>query len=559
MADITLTLDYAPQPKQRMLGECPANEILFGGSAGPGKSYSIRHEALLWAQKIPKLQVYLFRRTYPELEKNHILPILMEWGEKFGKYNEQKRRYALPNGSCIHMCHAQHDKDVMLYHGAEIHMLVIDELSTFSEWQYTYLRNRLRCTLEIPTSLKHKIPGIMCGSNPGGPGHEFCKRMFVDFCLLDTDPALKRMQSPEKYGPVYEHPSKRLGYTIHYGLKKATDKDGGMLRAYIPALLEDNPILLKRDPGYRNRVMAMPEPYRSAYLDGDWEIFIGQMFSFSRQNHVCAPHPIPKNAPIYFTFDWGFGAPFSCGWSYVDSDGRIFRFSEWYGWTGQPNKGLRLSESELSEGILKHEMEIGLRTRSGGIAVDGFDCGRPTVKVAYILSPDCFSKKPDVRGGGQGPSTAEVFSRYGIHSIPGDPSRALKIRQYHERLRVKENERPMFMVFDNCVQYIRTIPLLQQDIHNPEDVCTTLEDHIYDESALLFMARPLSLEIPRESQSSYDRRIDELIKGTPDDYEQYAAADGQMEISRLEGDEWDHLAGGDYDDGGRDGLVSTVE
>ena len=77
-------IDYTPQPKQRLFHEAPANEILFGGSAGPGKSYSIRHEALVWGDRIPKLQIYLFRRTYPELEKNHILPIQMEWGETYG-------------------------------------------------------------------------------------------------------------------------------------------------------------------------------------------------------------------------------------------------------------------------------------------------------------------------------------------------------------------------------------------------------------------------------------------------------------------------------------------
>jgi hypothetical protein len=552
-----LDIEYTPQPKQALLHDCPANEILFGGSAGPGKSYAIRHEALIWASRIPKLQVYVFRRTYPELEKNHILPILLEWGETYGKYNEQKRRYTLHNRACIHMCHAQHDKDVLMYHGAEIHLLVIDELSTFSEWQYVYLRNRVRCTLDIPPHYKNKVPGIICGSNPGGPGHEFCKRTFVDFCQIDSQEAKRRLSVGEDAaGPVYEHPSRRLGTSIHYGVRRATQNEGGMLRTYIPALLEDNQILMRKDPGYINRVKAMPEPYRSAYLDGDWEIFIGQMFSFNKHAHVCPPHPLPKYAPIAFSFDWGFGKPFSCNWFYTDADGRIFLFTELYGWNKIPDQGLRKSDSEIAEMIVAHELRVGLR-KPGGPTVNGFDIGRRQREVDYILSPDCFSRKPDYKGGGQGPSTSEVFAEYDIIGHPGDATRDQKVKQFHERLRVPTdpNERPMFQVFDTCSQFIRTIPLLQQDEHNAEDVDTDLEDHIYDAVALMFMSRPLSLEVPPAAQRSTDRRIQELVSGHRDDREEVLVMAADLEHARLDGDEWSHLDDGEeYDDG----LVDTV-
>lgn len=567
LAGTHVDVDYIPQPKQAMLSTCPANEILYGGSAGPGKSFAIRHEGLTWAQRIPKLPVYLFRRTFSELEKNHILPILSEWGNKYGRWNGGEKRYYLPNGSIMHFNHAQHEKDVLLQHGAEIGLLIIDELSTFTEFQYVYLRNRVRTTLDIPPQYRGKIPGVICGSNPGGPGHEFCKRMFVDYCRIDATEAERRGANEAKCGPVYEHPSRRLGYTIHYGCRVAPPNEGGMYRAYIPGLLSDNQILMKRDPGYINRIKAMPEPYRSAYLDGDWEIFLGQAFNFNRQAHVCAPHPVPKHAPIYFTFDWGFGAPFSCGWCYLDADGRIFRFAEWYGWTGTPNQGLRKADSQIAEGIIEREQALGLRTKAGGVMVDGFDCGRPERRITYILSPDCFSRKPDYKGGGQGPSTSEVFARYGLHSSPGDATRDQKIKQFHERLRVPNDPamRPMFQIFDTCIQFIRTVPLLQQDEHNPEDVDTKGEDHIYDEQALLFMARPLSLVMPPEGRSSYDQRLDELERGPADDFEHRATIQVQNEMRNLEGNEWDHLTEMEYDDGdyykrrGRDRLRSTVD
>ena len=553
--EIDQRIGYTPQPKQALFHECPANEILFGGSAGPGKSYSIRHEALVWGDRVEKLQIYLFRRTYPELEKNHILPIQMEWGNEFGRYNEQKRRYTLHNGAIIHMCHAQHEKDVMQYHGAEIHLLVFDELSTFTEWQYVYLRNRVRCTLDIPKAFQHRIPGVMAGSNPGGPGHEFCKRMFVDFCSIKTDEAKRRMKVGTAAGPVYAHPSKRLGYTVYYGLRRARIAEGGMVRAYIPALIEDNQILMKKDPGYINRVKALPEPYRSAYLDGDWEIFIGQMFNWNKHAHVCAPHPIPKHAKIYFGFDWGFGKPFSCGWNYTDADGRLFRFAELYGWNKIPDSGLRKTDSEIAEMIVTKEMELGIR-KPGGKFIDGFDIGQREREVEYILSPDCFSKKPNYQGGGQGQATSEIFADYDIIGYPGDPTRDQKVKQFHERLRVREGEAPMFQCFDTCTQFIRTIPLLQQDEHDPEDVDTTLEDHIYDEQALIFMSRPLALEEPPPAAGSLDQRIDELKEGQVDRFEEFATAMHDREMRALEGSEWDHLEGDEYDDGN---LVSTVD
>lgn len=502
-------------------------------------SHAIRYEALIWAMRIPKLQVYLFRRIYPELERNHILPILMEWGNKYGEYSDRKRRYVLSNGSIIHFCHAQYEQDIMGYHGAEIHLLIVDELSTFTEFQYTYLRNRVRCALELPEQYIGKVPGIICGSNPGGPGHEFCKSMFVDFCTIDTEEAVKRMREPELYGPVYEHPHRRLGHTIYYGLRKAPDEEGGMVRAYIPALLEDNPILMERDPGYINRVKAMPEPYRSAYLDGDWEIFVGQMFNFSRKHHVCPKHEVPAHAPIYFGFDWGFGKPFSCNWFYTDADGRLYLFSEWYGFTGVPDTGLRMSDSQIAEGIIKHEKLIGLRTETGGIVVNGFDCGVQIRPVEYILSPDCFSRKPSYMGGGQGPSTDEVFAMYGINGYPGDATRNQKIKQFHERLRIPENgDRPMFQVFETCPQFIRTIPQLQQSQTDPEDVDGKAEDHIYDAVSLVFMSRPVELKMPNEKLSPTDLRLERLKAMGGDPYEDYAGYHAEVEMNRLDGEDF---------------------
>jgi hypothetical protein len=445
-------VDYTPQPKQLLLHKSPANEILYGGAAGPGKSHALRMEGLVWALRIPRLQVYLFRRIGPELERNHIIPSQMQFPAGVGVFKRQAKRWEFANGSMLHFCHCQYEDDVFGYQGAEINLLLIDELTSFTEFQYDYLRGRVRTTLDVSEAYQHKIPGIISASNPGGPGHQFVKTRWVEFAAA-------------------------------YECKRAPRQEGGMLRQFIPGLLEDNQILMERDPEYEHRLDALPEPYRTAYREGNWDIFLGQMFEFGRKTHVVEPMPIPDDAVVMCTFDWGFGKPYSVGWWWVDGDGRLYRFSELYGCIrGMPDTGVRQPDPEIAVSIRVQEEELGLTGR----------------RILRLCDPTCFNKKPDYKGGGQGPSTAEVFAEHGLVFSRGDPSRILKIRQVHQRLRVPRDpdgtqlDMPMLQVYSCCRDFIRTIPTLMADVHHAEDVDTTMEDHCYDEMALACMARPLS-------------------------------------------------------------------
>lgn len=221
-----------------------------------------------------------------------------------------------------------------------------------------------------------------------------------------------------------------------------------------------------------------------------FEYIGGQAFNFSKKYHVIDPIPIPEFVPIYMTFDWGYGKPFSVGWWWPDSDGRIYRFAEWYGWNKIPNEGIRLTDPEIAQGIIAKEESLTIRNR---------------VFERYA-GPDCFQKKPDYKGGGQGPSTAEVFAlpQYRLKLRPGDPSRILKLRQFRRRLFVPEDgTAPMMQVYKACTEFIRTMPLIPVDKNNIEDVDTTCEDHIYDEACHICMARPMGLT---------DDKLKELVK-----------------------------------------------
>lgn len=243
----------------------------------------------------------------------------------------------------------------------------------------------------------------------------------------------------------------------------------------------------------------------------------GAGFTFSPRYHVIKPMTIPDYAPIYTTFDWGYGAPFSQMWWWVDADGRFYLFAEWYGWKNEPNIGLRLTDSEIAEGILQRETDMPYNFNSQNLKV-------------RLTGHDCFQKKPDYKGGGQGPSTAEVFTKHGVYMTKADSTRHLKIRQFRERLRVPEdeNDRPMLQVYDTCHQFIRTIPRIGPDLHNPEDIDTTGEDHCYDSACQLAMFRPMALKLPAPTKTMGAHRIDFLEKGSREDQFQVGQAKEQQ-------------------------------
>ncbi|MBW2637030.1 MAG: hypothetical protein JRC86_05835 [Deltaproteobacteria bacterium] len=334
------------------------------------------------------------------------------------------------------------------------------------------------------------------------------------------------------------------------GLVRAPKNRGGMVRQYIPGRIQDNPILMDTNPNYINQLDALPEPFRTAYKDGDWELFVGQAFEFNRIDHVCKYFKPPENVPIYMTFDWGYGAPFSIHWSWIDSDNRVWVFKEWYGCesTGLDDdittKGLRITDYEIAQGIINREEQWGLQRDL----------------IQRMAGHDCWNKKPDYKGGGQGPSTAEVFSACGLYMNKADSDRQNKIRAFRERLRIPEEkeDKPMLMVYEECKHLIRTIPLLQMDPINVEDIDTNMEDHCYDDICHICMARPLSPELIMKRKSSTDKRIDTLTRGNIGSFERDALYDTETAHNHIikeatHFDDWDDQPFEDQ------GLRSTIQ
>lgn len=454
-----------------------ANEILYGGAAGGGKSWLLRYASIIYAMYVPGIQVYLFRRKYPELIYNHIssedgYPVLLKDYVKSGfcKINYSKNRIPFSNGSNIHLCHCQHEKDKYNYQGAEIHVLLIDEATHFTKTIIGFLRSRVRLggfkidysKINIPFLQDGYFPRIIMGTNPGGVGHNFIKQGFVD-------------AAPEK--------------TIF----KAPKSEGGMIRAYIPAKLSDNPTLLLNDPEYENRLDGLGNPALvRAMKTGDWDIVAGGAIDdvWYRDIHVIDPFVIPEDWSIYRGFDHGSSRPFSLIY-FAESDGSpalvdgeflhfppgtVFTIHELYGWNGQANEGCKWSNRKIGEEMAKIETAVswGDRIEPGPADNTIFDMTamrdihesiHDNILIGYNNESDGYE--------------TTLFTR--SDKSPGSRVKGLSLlRDYLKASLQWPMEYKGIFFFSNCLQTIRTLPVLPRSEKNMDDVDTDAEDHPYD-------------------------------------------------------------------------------
>ena len=440
-----------------------ANEILYGGAAGGGKSHLMRCLSIVLAMNVPKIQIYLFRRHYADLFKNHLegagsyyelLGPLIETGQAV--ILESKNQIQFWNGSKIHLCHLQRAKDLTKYQGAEIHILLMDELTHFHEHEYRYLRGRVRIGgLEVPEEFRYRVPMVLSGSNPGGIGHSWVKRAFVD-----NAPPMECVQMGKM--------------------------EGGMLRQFIPALMQDNPTLFENDPEYINRLEGLGDPALvKAMRDGDWNIVAGGALDDVWNNKLILPRfKVPKGWHVDRSFDWGSSQPFSVGWwveangeeiEFVDGtrfappSGSLIRIAEWYGTEllGS-NRGLKLSAYEIAEGI---------NFREDAMLHLGWIQKRPTIGVADSSIFDVRERDVD--------SIAKKMEDRGIFWERADKSAGSRVNGLEiirtRMQNVKKGEGAGIFFTNNCRATMATLPILPRDEKKTEDVDTNAEDHVYDD------------------------------------------------------------------------------
>lgn len=448
----TVALDYKPTPKQAIFHASKANEILYGGAAGGGKTKAIIMDALFRCLQWPGTEAWVFRRTYSELEDTDIKEAKASYPRELATYNAGRHEMALINGSVIKFRHCASVADMYNYKGAEIQFLYLDELTSFEQEIYDFLKTRLRAKKSLGVT-----PIVRCASNPGDIGHGWVKTMFVDA------------------GPYMELIRTEV-------TSRSLNKTRVVYRQYIPSLALENPYITD---DYILELEQKPESLRKAYLEGNWDAFEGQVFTEWRDDpehyidrigtHVIEPFNIPLSWPRYMSFDHGYSRPFSVGWWAIAPDGTAYRYREWYGCTGKPNEGVMMTPQQIAAGIIEREEY----ERSENITID------------RVCDPAIFDKS---RGESVADQMMPTGTRPGVYFRKGDNSRMAGKMQVHERLRIREDGKPKLYVFKTCRDFLRTVPVLPYSKTKSEDIDTDAEDHIYDEMRYFAMARPLPLQ-----------------------------------------------------------------
>ena len=280
------TFPWVPSERQKEFFLSTARHVCYGGARGGGKSWAMRGKFVLLACAYEGLRLLLLRRTLPELEQNHIMPLQAELAG-FAKYNAEKRMFTFPNGSYIICGYCDLESDVYRYQGQEYDVIGFEEATRFTEWQIRYLTTSSRSTR---TDFK---PRIYYTCNPGGPGHDYIKRLFIDRKFYENE-------NPDDY-------------------------------VFIPAKVTDNVALMENNPEYVQNLKALPEHLRKAYLEGDWDAMEGQFFSeFVRSKHVIDPFPLDPSWRRFRAMDWGFNDPCCVLWFAVAPDKHIYVYKEIY-------------------------------------------------------------------------------------------------------------------------------------------------------------------------------------------------------------------------------------
>ena len=424
-----IVVPYNPNDRQKIFHSCPAEEVVYGGAKGGGKSCALVMEALAYALEYQGAELYLFRETYDDLEAN----IIKEWKEKVPqelyKYNETKHIAHVIGGSRVYFRFINNKADAEKYNGRSIDWIGVDELTKHEEESIQILLSCLRSPKGFP-------PRFRGTCNPGGIGHVWVKKRYIQ--------------------------------ATSYGKEMTVDPVTGNRIAFIPAKVYDNPVLMKNDPAYVRRLENLPPAKKKAYLEGDWDAYEGQAFEeWNPEIHVCRPFEIPPWWRRWRGNDPGYADPFAWYWLAVSPDGIVYCYREY---TRDP-KDPRVTYSDQAREVMRlsknEDISFTVVGRDAWNRVGrGFSTGKNPSDGKSIV--DCY-----IEGGLTGcipPPTEQNVARKARKAV------------LHEYLKPFEDERTgrtiaKLQIFSTCTRLIEALPNLVVDDKDAEKVSE--EPHIY--------------------------------------------------------------------------------
>ena len=431
-----------PNRKQYIFMNSTTRHTAYGGARGGGKSWVIREQAVMDASTHGRpnkwsngIKICIIRRTLRDLILNHLEELKLITRD-IAKYNANDKCFYFANGATIQFAYCDNDNDADHFQGIEYDEIFIEEATQLKEEWIKKIAASCRGVNDFP----HRV---FYTCNPGGPGHAYIKRLFVD--------------------------------RIFQGNELAEDY------SFVQAKVTDNLILQKYSPEYVNFLDNLPPTIRRAWRDGDWQIYQGSYFPefvndpdhYEDQlwTHVISPIPIRKHWTIYRGLDWGFFRPFSVSWYAITEDGVMIRFKELYGVQKSGN------ESLPNEGVQWPPEKVFQKIRE----IEENDPDLKGKQIIGIADPAIFQSQT-------GTSIADTGMECGVYFLPGDHTRLAGWMQCRYRLQFSDGGVPRFYVTTDCPEFIRTIPLLQHDDHDVEDCQSESEDHIADEWRYVCMA-----------------------------------------------------------------------
>ena len=286
-----------PNEKQRLFFESTAKYTAYGGARGGGKSWAMRMKLILLALNYKGIQILLLRRTLAELRENHLLPMLKIL-DGCARYVAGEKEFRFANGSRIRLGYCDSESDVLQFQGQAYEVIGLEEATHFTEFQFLALTESNRLSGNMSSKF---TPRIYITCNPGGVGHEWVKRRFID----------REFRGSEKPGDY----------------------------VFIKSLVFDNSYIMENDPEYVDTLMNLPEARRKAMLYGDWDAFEGAFFpEFDANKHVRSNIELPHGGILFRAMDYGLDMT-CCLWCCVTSAGSLIIYRELY------ESGLLLSEA----------------------------------------------------------------------------------------------------------------------------------------------------------------------------------------------------------------------